>query len=113
MEQELSKLHTQFDEIIEDLKKSFEYQNYLKAKKILCDCKQATETLNEIKKLQQARMSCKQNNQKQLVNELTQQIENLHHQYDRIFEVAQFNLAYEIFYKKVEKIKFEIEKQLN
>ncbi len=113
MEQELNNLSIQFDEIISELKKSEEYNDYVKAKLILENCVEANDILNNIKDLQKARNNCRAAKEKKLVEELSNQIENLHIKYDKIFEVSQFNYAYEKFFKKVEAIKTAIENQIN
>ncbi len=113
MEQELNSLHEQFDKIIDDLKLTSEYTNYVKAKTILEACDEATAILNQIKDLQKARNSCKNANETSLVKELTTQIDKLHDSYDQIFEVAQFNYAYEQLSQKVNQIKIAIENQIN
>lgn len=113
MDQELSNLENQFNSIIDDIKNSVEYTNYVNAKNILDSCSEASTIIGKIKELQKARNNCKHAKQDDLVKELTIEIDKLHLKYDLLFEVAQFNEAYEVLYNKVEKIKIAIENQIN
>ncbi len=110
MDHELNNLKSQFDEIIATLKNTSEYQDYIKAKTILENCDTATTTNNEIKDLQKIRVNT---TDEETIQELSEHIDLLHEKYDKIFEVAQFNQSYERLCNLVNKIKEQIEAQVN
>lgn len=113
MEQELNNLKNQFDLYINDIKNSEIYINYITAKKQLEQCSEATAVLDNIKELTKAKHQCTNANEIVLVKKIEEDIENLHLKYDLIFEVVQFNYAYEQLVEVVNTIKYNIETQMN
>ncbi|MFV0424901.1 MAG: YlbF family regulator [Bacilli bacterium] len=113
MEQELNNLKKQFDTYINLIKNSKAYIDYFDAKNMLENSSEASKIINTIKDLQQAKNICKKNKQADLVIKIEKDLEKLNNQYDLLFEVVNFNIAYEKLVELVEEIKFNIEQSIN
>ncbi len=109
MVKSLNQAKDEFDHYILELKSNDIYISYVKAKEILDNCEEATETLNQIKDLQKARHKA---NSKEK-DDISNKIEDLHNTYDSIFEVAQFNYCYDNLKNEIEKLKQILEKTIN
>ncbi len=99
-----------FDKKLAELSTSKCYLNYLQAKNILDECEEANNLLKKIKELQKIKRNLKDDDLKDDVNE---ELDKLHEEYDCLFEVAQFNHFYDIFYQTISEIKFDIENIIN
>ncbi len=113
MDQKFSSLKKEFDEYLQEIKTTTIYNDYIHAKKVLVECEQANYIMNQIKETQKAVKSCNKNNIDDLAKELEMRLEKLLDEYDLLFEVVQFNYAYEKLYELVSELKIELENRIN
>lgn len=112
MEQRLNNLKAEFDEYIANIKDTEIYSKYLYAKNMLKESERANEIIEQLKQLQQAKHSCKKNNELELVKAIEKEIDAMNNKYDLLIEVVQFNIAYENLTNLVNEVKVSIENML-
>lgn len=113
MEAKFKELTKQFDQYILEIKNTKEYKDYVHAKKVLVEYDTANEIMNQVKELQKAKHSCEKNEQVELVEDIEKALASFNHKYDLLFEVVQFNMAYDNLVELVNQIKYNIEENLN